>query len=136
MYNVSRGPSKFTVQSRRAGQLDPSFEQRNGKADPRQNMSFQSQAVPTFHQQQSSKRHDNRFYNRGDHQFTTNHLDIVKLLSDDWKQTERELLDYKRGKGNKVVEEHVCKEDNLRNFKPIDLAQLSLSQIQFDDHIS
>ncbi|KAJ8037979.1 hypothetical protein HOLleu_18934 [Holothuria leucospilota] len=68
-------------------------------------MSMQSQPVPSF-QQQNSRRRDNsaRFHSSSDHQFSANHLEIVRMLNDDWKQTERELSEYKREKGKLVID--------------------------------
>ncbi|XP_033123792.1 uncharacterized protein LOC117122337 [Anneissia japonica] len=91
MYNLSKGPCKINVQSRRGGysqQLENNSEGREIKKD----MNAQASPRPYF----QATTH------------TQEHLANVKMLSDAWKKTEKQLNDQRSGKKSDiVVEEYV-----------------------------
>ncbi|XP_072029252.1 mapk-regulated corepressor-interacting protein 1-like [Amphiura filiformis] len=129
MYKLAKGPSKFNVQNRRAlpQQIDTSSDREelvNGT------MSAQISPRPVFNSHINGKRSHNAVPAS---RFSESHLEVVRMLEEAWKKTERQLSESrnsKKGSSYNIVEyvergEHPA----LQNFQPVDLKQLYLAHM-------
>ncbi|XP_071947927.1 uncharacterized protein [Antedon mediterranea] len=94
MYNLSKGPCKINVQSRRGG-YSQQIENNSDSREMKKDMNIQASPRPYFQASVTAS-------------YTQEHLANVKMLSEAWRKTEKQIRDCLSGKPcNITVEEYV-----------------------------